>query len=637
MAHDRLIFLCYNCPKSGIYFSTALYFIVVTLEDNMKQKAFLVSLFIMAVFAFFSCDSLWEHENKEAVEISFTIPQEWLDSFVEEAEAVQQAQRASGGQSLQRASVNTSITAKASIQDAETGAVLAEQAVNLGNNLNESIRFQPLYIVGSTVYVQVELTQYGHLSRSRKSDPLTVVEGNNPVTFDMGEAEKVTWKLSFDSNGGIDAVDTQSVLHLEKATLPGESASMTVPSDKEFFLGWTKTRNGNDWVVFPYEVTESDTLYARWANPGEYTELEVEDNGPDELTIGYNTDSDADVIIPPVYKGKPITSISTFAFEDNTAINSIIFSEFIVELKDEPFSNTPNLRSVILNEGLKILGDYAFYNCTSLTEISIPSTVSSIGSFIVQDSGIQKITVHPKNATFEAIDNVIYTKGKNKSLVLYLPSKTDEHFAIPFGVTSIGGSAFKNTGLTSIDIPSSVTSIGSSAFADCTELTNIDIPSSVTNIGVAAFSGCTGLTSIEIPLGVTSIGEATFSGCTGLTNVIIPSSVTSIGIRAFVGCEKLTSIILPTNVTSIDNFAFQNTGLTSIDIPSSVKSINQSAFMGCTSLETVTLRDPVPPALQTDSFDGATALTTIYVPAGSGDAYQGAQGWSVHSAKIQEK
>ncbi len=147
------------------------------------KKLFLSLLFVMAVFALTSCDSLWEHENKEAVEISFTIPQEWLDSFVEEAEAVKQAQSASGGQSLQRASVDTSITANVSIHNAENDEVLAEQTVNIGENLNQTISLGPLYIVGETVYAQVELTQYGYKTRIEKTKPLIVKEGLNSIEF----------------------------------------------------------------------------------------------------------------------------------------------------------------------------------------------------------------------------------------------------------------------------------------------------------------------------------------------------------------------------------------------------------------------------------------------------------------------
>ena len=67
---------------------------------------------------------------------------------------------------------------------------------------------------------------------------------------------------------------------------------------------------------------------------------------------------------------------------------------------------------------------------------------------------------------------------------------------IPDSVTSIGTSAFSNSGLINVTIPSSVTSIGNSTFQYCYGLTNVTIQSSMTNIGVNAFGGCSSLTSL---------------------------------------------------------------------------------------------------------------------------------------------
>ena len=68
---------------------------------------------------------------------------------------------------------------------------------------------------------------------------------------------------------------------------------------------------------------------------------------------------------------------------------------------------------------------------------------------------------------------------------------------IPSSVTCIGSYAFEYcTSLTSITIPNSVTFIGMEAFSHCESLTSITIPNSVTCIGSYAFEYCTSLTSI---------------------------------------------------------------------------------------------------------------------------------------------
>ena len=61
------------------------------------------------------------------------------------------------------------------------------------------------------------------------------------------------------------------------------------------------------------------------------------------------------------------------------------------------------------------------------------------------------------------------------------------YVTIPNSVTSIGSSTFEGCRLESVTIPESVTSIGDRAFYDCYILESVTIPNSVTSIGYEAF------------------------------------------------------------------------------------------------------------------------------------------------------
>ena len=307
----------------------------------------------------------------------------------------------------------------------------------------------------------------------------------------------------------------------------------------------------------------------------------------------------------------------------SSAISGAIYQYYLGNYTYEPYCHyyvPESLKKVTITGGTEI-SEHAFYNCHMLTSITIPDSITSIGT-----------------SAFYGCSNIT-------------------SITIPNGVTSIGGyqAFYKCSSLTSINIPDGVTAIGSYAFYGCNSLTNIAIPDSVTSIGSSAFRGCSNLASINIPYGVTSIGAGMFYGCTALTNITIPDSVTSIGSSAFRGCNNITSITIPDSVTSIGDCDFREcTNLEEITlpfvgatkdgtsnthfgyifgassysynddyVPASLKKVTitggmtipSSAFRGCTSLTSITIPDSVT-SIGSGAFRDCTSLTSITIPSG---------------------
>ena len=287
-------------------------------------------------------------------------------------------------------------------------------------------------------------------------------------------------------------------------------------------------------------------------------------------------------------------------------VTNLLIPEDVTSIGEYAFFGCTSLTTITISEGVTRIEDYAFRGCSSLTAITIPSSVTSIRTWAFYGcSSTTTITVAERNTVYDSRGgcNAIIETASNTLII----------------------------GCATTIIPESVTSIGYDAFYECRSLTAITIPESVTSIGEWAFGGCSSLTAINIPENsrLTSIENATFCYCSSLTTITIPESVTSIGVAAFNDCSSLTSITIPEGVTNIGDQAFFGcSGLTSINIPEKVTSIGEWAFSDCDNLTSVTVKNTVPVALTNGYVFSNRANATLYVPAGSKEAYASAAVWS---------
>lgn len=251
-----------------------------------------------------------------------------------------------------------------------------------------------------------------------------------------------------------------------------------------------------------------------------------------------------------------VNTVDDYAFYSCSQIQSLKINA--EKIGDYAFSQCSMLESLTLSDNLKTIGDEAFKS-TSLSEVSVPSSVSSIGKKAFETNCIKKYSVDESNKYYASIDGVLFNKNATK-IVDYPNYAEAEFYSVPQSVSIIGDYAFcgDNSSLKTILIPDTVTEIGNGAFMDFYNLEYIYIPESVTKIDDNAFNGCSQLASISIPYSVKEIGESAFSYCESLQDVSLTEGLESIGDCAFASDYTLSNITLPLSLSKLSPTAFEN-------------------------------------------------------------------------------
>lgn len=153
-----------------------------------------------------------------------------------------------------------------------------------------------------------------------------------------------------------------------------------------------------------------------------------------------------------------------------------------------PFRDNETIKTLVVSSGITHLGEDAFMDAVNLTSATLPDSLTSIAD----------------SAFMQSDDRIGYVHGLT-------------NIVIPDKVTTLGGSVFWGTAITSITIPASVTAIGKYLCRDCLNLTEAHINGTL--LGAFMFTGCTKLQTLTISSKVKSIGECAFTYCSSLESI----------------------------------------------------------------------------------------------------------------------
>ena len=325
-----------------------------------------------------------------------------------------------------------------------------------------------------------------------------------------------------------------------------------------------------------------------------------------KVSVGQATDFN--IVIPSVYKGKPVTIIDDYGFANSNFIESITISDSVEMIGECAFLGCGSLENISIGKNVKRISEGAFLECSFLEEIVVPNSVERIGQFAFNGcNSLTKMSIPFVGAKLDGTNNThfgyIFGASEYSSNDVYIPANLKN--VIISGSQTINDYAFHNCGmLEEVELSNSITTIGYGAFSGCDSLTKMSIPfvgakldgTNNTHFGYIFGASEYSSNDVYIPAnlknviisGSQTINDYAFYNCDLLEKVELPNTLKTIGIQSFLNCDSLTSITIPDSVTSIGGSAFAGCiSLDNVKIGSNVENIAGNVFSGCKSLENI--------------------------------------------------
>lgn len=286
---------------------------------------------------------------------------------------------------------------------------------------------------------------------------------------------------------------------------------------------------------------------------------------------------------------------------------------------------------VTFADDVKSIYNEAFYNNTNLLTLTLPSTITYIGTGNDSEN-------NPKSPAFYGNTSLVAFGGPlatpdglglvlNGCLYAYASGSENSEFVIPDGVTSIVAD-FRSKHLKSVTIPSSVTSMEDSCWGSSLEAVHINDLEAWCKI-VFDRPG----TSYEYQSATNPLYGAHNLYLNGelVTDLVIPESITLIDNHTFRG-GSFKSITLHDNITEIGIFAFAHCdNIEEVTLPKSLKKVKYQAFYDCSSLKNVFCQATTVPSVERwndahwSTFTMCHSDLNIYIPVSD---YRSARGWN---------
>ena len=362
-----------------------------------------------------------------------------------------------------------------------------------------------------------------------------------------------------------------------------------------------------------------------------------------ELTCQNYTDWDTqsdytgDIVVPAVVTSGDVTynvvKIGHHAFK-KSGITTLSISEGVEIIDQDICEGCYQLAEISLPSTLKSIGYAAFWNCSGLTSLNLPEGLTTLENDVFRYCRGVKTLILP--STLTSIGERAFL---NMSGLVSVISNITVPFAINENVFAI--SEWNSETQTDIYYPSSATlyvPVGTKALYQASEgwtmlsgiyegepqeitLSDGLIYSYITGEHVANVIGWENLDSDDLTIrsiveingenySVKSVGSNAFNNCGSIISLTIENGVETIGNSAFNWCYQLKAVNLPSTITSIGNNSFSGCKLSSVILPEGVQQIGSYSFSNCNELKRVELPSTIK-SIGDGAFMGLGALYAV--------------------------
>ena len=393
-------------------------------------------------------------------------------------------------------------------------------------------------------------------------------------------------------------------------------------------------------------------------------------------------------------------TIPAYALAGISSLQSLTLPAGLQKIGDRAFMSS-GIREVVIPDGVTYVGLFAFYGC-DLEKVKIPASVTTVEVPFAGNNGLTTAgplgsgcdiefgwtTAIPARAfySFEELTEVtLPSTMKTIGRQAFYDCYALESITIPASVTSIGEYAFSDTGITSIAFKGSAPTIETGALRDVTAVATYPADNAtwtdsvrknyggtITWVGLGGADGLSGqcgddvywtidiatgtmsvfgtgpmwdydsdkepawgiykerrdqITTLTFSEGITRIGESTFGNFSKLTSLTIPDSVTLIDDYAFGSCSALKTLDLGDGCSlgegafiycpirelelgksgSFGTQCFTSSYITSITITANSPSFREGAFWKCTGLKEVHFKGSAPGSVTDKGFVSSLA------------------------------